>query len=192
MPTLIHEIKYLIWVVEELKVYLLSDHLYWPSGVRLSSTNSLLNQITPGNILWANKTLEIKSSAGCLSSADNMAYQAVYGKINSIWQEWRTAWEKKINKDLTARMRPWLVKIDEMDKMGGDLSGYYRTAVRDRVIIALLVKSLSGDDLSITEQINMYDNLLRERTQKHSFIWDQELISGYDKNEYWFLYCLPS
>ncbi|MEK6256197.1 MAG: hypothetical protein N2C13_02625 [Chloroflexota bacterium] len=191
MSTTNDDLTYLSWVAEELKAYLLSNELYWPSGARFSSGNTPSNPITPGNLLFAQTMLEIRLQAGELDSKNEAEFKEVSQQIDAIQQEWRSAWENKVSRDLQSRLRQWIDKLDEIGKMGGDLSAYYSSAVRERVLITLLADELSGDTFPEAELLAIQDQRLRKISSESEFVWEEKLEGGFDKTKHWYLYRHP-
>lgn len=153
----------------QLKDYLLSNDIFWNLGSD--------PQLTLGNLLLAEKSLQ---ASGQLPAED--ARQIAVHK-----KEWRTAWEKKAEKEFNSRLRLWSQYLAELGENPGRHGAHYRSDVRNRVLLELL----AGEAPGLSGHLTSLDSLLKKVTVSGDFVWDSSLGSGFPKTKFWFLYVKP-
>jgi hypothetical protein len=153
----------------QLKDYLLSNEIFWNLGSD--------PQMTLGNLLLAEKNLQ---AAGQLSAADAK-------QLSDDKKEWRTAWEKKAEKEFNSRLRLWGQYLSELGENPSRHAAHYRSDVRNRVLLELLASEASN----LSGQLSNFDSLLKKLTVSGDFVWDSSLESAYAKGKFWFLYVKP-
>jgi hypothetical protein len=150
----------------QLKDYLLSNEIFWNLGSD--------PQLTLGNLLLAEKSLQAN---GQLAAEDAR-------QINDYKKEWRTAWEKKAEKEFNSRLRLWGQYLDELGENPGRHGAHYRSDVRNRVLLELLASEAPG----LSGHLSNFDSLLKKLTVSGDFVWDSLLESTFPKGKFWFLY----
>jgi hypothetical protein len=158
--------RFLSDAIPQLKDYLLSNEIFWNLG------ND--PQMTLGNVLMAEANLD---AAGKLRAADKQA-------IADAKKEWRSAWEKKAEKEFASRLRQWMNYLRELGEKPSQHASYYGNEVRARVLLELLAGEASG----LASQLSAADSSLRSLTTSGDFVWGDALESAYPKAKYWFLY----
>lgn len=158
--------RFLSDAIPQLKSYLLSDDIYRSLGAD--------PQMTLGNVLMAEANLD---AAASLSATDKQA-------IAEAKKEWRTAWEKKAEREFAARLRQWMNYVSELGENASRHASYYRNEVRARALLELLAGEASG----LSSQLGAADSMLRSLTTSGDFVWDDALQGAYPKDKYWFLY----
>ena len=184
-------LNFISWGVEELKPYLLSNELYWPSGARYAMPGKPFTPLTPGNLLLSLKKVKALNVIGKLDSEDQATLESVSHRYQQTKQEWQSAWEKKVEHEFQSRLRLWIDKLDEMGRMGGDLRAYYARAVRERVILGLLAEDVDISNLPESATLQTQDDRLQKITVEDEFIWDRDLEQHLDSQNYWYLYRRP-
>jgi hypothetical protein len=150
----------------QLKAYLLSNEVFWNLGSD--------PQLTLGNLLLAEKSLQ---AAGQLPAEDAR-------QIADHKKDWRTAWEKKAEKEFNSRLRLWSQYLAELGDHPGRHGSHYRTDVRNRVLLELLAAEAPG----LSSHLTNLDSLLKKLTVSGDFVWDSDLESEFPKRKFWFLY----
>jgi hypothetical protein len=158
--------RFLSDAIPQLKDYLLSNELFWNLGSD--------PQMTLGNVLMAEANLD---AAGKLRAADKQA-------IAGAKKGWRSAWEKKAEKEFAARLRQWMNYVSELGEKPSQHASYYSNEVRARVLLELL----AGESSGLSSQLSAADSSLRSLTTSGDFVWSDALESAYPKGKYWFLY----
>jgi hypothetical protein len=158
--------RFLHDAIPQLKDYLLSNDIFWSLGSD--------PQMTLGNLLLAEKSLK---SSGQLPAED--AKQIAEHK-----KEWRTAWEKKAEKEFNSRLRQWGQYLAELGEHPSRHAAHYKSDVRLRVLLELLAGEVAG----LGDHLTNLDGLLKKHTVSGDFVWDADLESEFSKGKYWFLY----
>lgn len=161
--------RFLSAALEQLKQYLLSNEIFWNLGTD--------PQLTLGNLLLAEASLK---GAGKLSASDSKALAAQK-------KEWRSAWEKKAEKEFAARLRQWTEYLSELSENPSRHAAYYGTEVRTRALLELLAQESPGS----RGQLAAADSQLKALTINDNFVWEAEVKGAFPKSSYWFLYVKP-
>ncbi len=155
----------------ELEQYLSSEVLLW----RIKNTNLPL---TPGNLLLAMTRL-------CV--VDDLEINTVVDRLHQLIDMRRTAWEKKVSKELPMRLKQWGNQVDEILNEG-KLDASYVYQVRTRVIIDLLLEEKHYPDEQTRLALAGVDGKLNLIAEKGEFIWDEVLKDRFPDNRHPSLY----
>lgn len=150
----------------QLKDYLLSNDIFWNLG------ND--PQMTLGNLLLAKQSLD---ATGALSAEESK-------QLAENKKEWRTAWEKKAEKEFHSRLRQWTQYLAELGEHPSRHAAHYKSDVRLRVLLELLAAEAPG----LSHHLASLDTLLKRLTMSGDFVWDDSLKGAYPTGKYWFLY----
>jgi len=157
--------------VDELETYLLSeDVIRQLPGISISV----------GGILLANKRI----------SSANLEDQVFtdWKALEEIHSHWKTAWGNKCLLEMKMRLRQWGDFILGMASDKHESSSAYRHQVRNRVILQLLEESIPSQAEVFTESIKRKDAILQKYSVDNDFVWEEEVISGFPREKYWYLY----
>ncbi len=170
----------------ELKEYLLSPVLYWPIAVASTTREdrTTLPKLTPGNLYLSMEKCRVYDfPAGEKKEVEELLINLTI-RIN----EWQTAWRKKAEKEFQARIRQWGMFINDIKRDKGINRASFSYQVRDRVILQLLGDRLNlGGDIEI-QKIMAMDDTVRQLSKPGGFLWADEIIRGFPKNPFWYLY----
>ncbi len=150
----------------QLKDYLLSNEIFWNVGSG--------QQLTLGNLLLAKEFLE---GVGELPAADAK-------QLAALKKEWRSAWEKKVEKEFASRLRQWTNFLSELGEQRGPRTAYYATEARLRALLELL----AGEAPGLRGQLAAADSQLKALTESGGFIWGEEAKLAFPNSKYWFLW----
>lgn len=156
--------------LEQLKTYLQSDELFWPMDRD--------PQLTLGNLLLAAASLQAE---GSLRPAQASA-------LAEAKREWRKTWEKKIEREFTARLRQWTHYLAELANKPKQHALYYASEVRPRVLLQLLAAEVPGAQSKLQE----LDAALKPLVHPTDFLWDAKLADAFPAPDYWFLRVEPT
>jgi len=165
-----HSKDFLLTSIPDLERYLLSESLYWQERADLVP-------LTIGNLLFENKIV----SAYQQSEAREFARQ-----IELIRDEWRVHWDQKVLREIRNRLKLWAEFLDQSRKDDPVSIAYFRSSVRHRVIISLLLQE--KNDPEVMTNLRGLDLLVRGIKPKEGFIWDRGLCVVFPENEFWYLY----
>lgn len=176
-----YDFLYLQGGVELLEDYLLSGDLYRAINGAAPPGAPAFPSLTPSGLLLAQQRLASQSD---LSSSA----QAVLAEFNRLRAQWRTAWEKKVLKDLTARLTQWGAFLEEYRSQRAENAGRYAYEVRLRVMIDLLAQALPELPAEIQNRVTMLDTVLQANLQPGGFIWQPELQEAFPALRFAYLY----
>lgn len=152
--------------IPQLEDYLLSNEIFWNAGSG--------QQLTLGNVLLAKEYLE-----GIGEFNDPEAKQ-----LAAIKAEWRSAWEKKAEREFGARLRQWTQYLQELAEHPDRHASYYCTEVRVRMLLELLAQETP----SARSQLATTDSRLRGLSTAGDFVWGKGAEKAFSKSKYWFLW----
>ncbi len=164
--------------LEQLKDYLLSNEVFW--NVSLPANYP---QLTLGNLLLA--AAELQAANGSL--ATERQQRELLADLAGHKKEWRTAWERKAQKEFGSRLRQWAQYVDELAASDNRTPAHYKTDVRVRVLLELL----AAEAPALRGQLASPDARLKRLVADGDFIWDEEVKSAFPKSKYWFLWVKP-
>ncbi|MCW5876937.1 MAG: hypothetical protein KIS85_08665 [Anaerolineales bacterium] len=162
------QLRFLQDGLAELKDYLLSGELFWNIGGN--------QQLTVGNLLLAEAFLR---------GADQLPAEDAK-QLAALQKEWRSAWDKKANREFTSRLRQWTHYLRELGDRPPQHADYYPSEVRLRALLELLAQTAEH-----REQLAAADSVLRSLTAASDFVWGQAAAASFPSNKYWFLYRRP-
>lgn len=162
--------KLLTEAAVQLQDYLLSDELFWPLSGNLP-------RLTPGSLLLSLEFAKV-----------SFPYEAERFQLNFnlVRSKWKEAWIKKCDREILNRIRLWSQYLQEATGDSSYSMESYRTQVRGRVIVQLL---LSESNRTIeNKELQELENKLRRRLIPGEFIWDHIFENSFPSSNYWFLY----
>jgi hypothetical protein len=164
--------------IADLEQYLLSDSLYWQLPEPASG-----QRLTPGGLLMGLIQLEAMGEpvwqVGEITS--------VRSSLERIKLEHRSAWERKIHKEIGARLRLWKMYLEEYRQNPDEQAAYYSSEVKWRVLLQLLIKE-SPDPMVQTGLLPELDQMVKSNWLPGNFLWEPYLVNAFQQPEYWFLY----
>lgn len=155
----------------ELEQYLSSEVLLW----RIKNTNLPL---TPGNLLLAMTRL-------CV--VDDPEINTIVDRLHQLIDMRRTAWEKKVSKELPMRLKQWCNQVDEI-QIEGKLDASFVYQARTRVILDLLLAEKHYPDEKTRLALAGADGKLGLIAGQGEFIWDEVLKDRFPENRHPYLY----
>lgn len=172
--------------VEELQAYLLSNELYWQmTPLKQDRQVGRLLSLTPGNLMLS----IIKVKHYPWSEPETGEAQALLRRLEGEIARWRSAWRKKIEREMAARLKQWQDYLAESstDKALID----YPFKVRSRAIL----DCFEGVDGQLAPAqatlLFMLDERLKGMTREAAFIWEPEVANGFAPGVFWYLYRAP-
>ena len=192
MSGIAYELRYLHAAVDELKVYLLSEKLFWHTGVVVyNPSETPYPQLTLGNLALYCTRVEAKLASAPLEAASAAEVQRVIREIETLHQKWRTAWENKAAHEFVSRFRQWRIYIDEIKKNPEKHAIFYSSEVRVRVLLELLKDQLGPEPPEELALLPQVDARLQAIFKSGEFLWEDDLKASFDPERYWFLYRHP-
>lgn len=184
MPSAIYDLGYLEAAVDLLREYLLSDEVYWQLNASSPSGEPAYPSLTLGGLLIA----QARTRARTLTSHQQAQFTRLVQKIDQLKTKWRSAWEKKSEKEFLARLNLWRDFLDEYRRAPEENADRYAYEVNRRVMLQLLEKEIDQIPQSESFLLSGLDGILAGLLTTGEFIWDEELASGFPRGEYPYLY----
>ncbi len=155
----------------ELEEYLSSEVILW-------RIRGLDLPLTPGNLLLAMKRLSV---------VEDKQLALIIDGILRLIDTRRTAWEKKVSKEIPIRLNQWGNLVEEIQRYGS-LDASYGYQVRARVILELLLAEQHYPDQPTRHALEGVDVSLSLITGSGEFIWDEILKDCFQEDAYPYLY----
>ncbi len=192
MSAIAYEMRFLQAARDELKVYLLSENLFWNTGIVVNHPDETpYPQLTLGNLALYKQRVEAKRKCTPLEASVNAEANKVFQEIESLHQQWRTAWEQKAAREFVSRFRQWRIYVDEVKDDPEKNAVFYSSEVRVRVLLELLKDQLGAEPPAELDLLPQLDTRLRALFEPGDFLWEDDLTPGFDPDIYWFLYGQP-
>lgn len=123
-----------------------------------------------------------------LASVQPPGFTSLDAHMTTLRSRWRVNWETKAAQELPERVRLWSNALGELLSDQESARRAYPREVRMRVMIQLLADELSTIPQAVQAEVNAMDATLRAVFHPGEFCWDMELVAGFQKEKYWFLY----
>jgi hypothetical protein len=172
--------------VHELKEYLLSPTLFWPlslPGLNRDEQTSI-PKLTPGNLYLCLRKLDAYDFAPDLM----VGIKDIEKNILLMLNDWQSSWKKKAKLEFPIRINLWESYLKELKRNPTLNMGSFSYQVRNRIILDLLEEKLKVANYDELVNIRFLDESLKNLITDSDFIWEYDLISGFPKNPYWYLY----
>lgn len=184
---LTQDLKRIEMMVGEMRSYLGSEILFWPT------TYAGLTTITLGNYLMhQNRLLALRGTALDALAQDRL--DVAVARFDRLLYHNTEEFKQKIGRELEARLRQWREYVQQMAR-GEIKANCYEAEVECRVIIEDIFQKLSiltcYPEPHISEEIEQLDFNLRQFWQSGKFIWPVEWQPAYPQAIYWWLYGQP-
>ncbi len=184
MPTFEYDYGYLQAGLQELEGYLLSNDIYWPTGVSSPPGEPEYPQITLGGLLLAHARL--------LAHAANSAQQASLAdatiKLEKLRTQWRTAWSHKAGREFHARLNLWRDFLEDIRTNPEEHIDRYNYEVSRRTMLDLLKNEAASIPRAELDLLDVLDKVLRAILQSGPFVWDPVLQGAFPAEKHWYLY----
>ena len=183
MPSLQYNLGYLQACVSDLEAYLLSKTLFWSLGGTIGS----YPRFTLGGLLLALRL----SQAANLTPQQKDDLQKCEAILNASRSRWQVAWGRKSQLEFLSRLRQWQNYVNDLIKDPEDQVPYYASEIRLRVFISLLYPEIEKPEEEYLGLLDGLDNTLRLVFIPGDFIWDENLVDGFPRETFWFLWGMP-
>jgi hypothetical protein len=101
--------------------------------------------------------------------------------------EHHSAWERKIHKEIAARLQLWKMYLEEYRLNPEEHGVYYSREVNWRVLLQLLLKESSEPNIQ-SEVLSALDKMVKSNWLPGEFLWEPYLVNAFQQPEFWFLY----
>ena len=171
---------------DHLEAYLLSNELYWQmTPAKQDRGVGNLISLTPGNLMIS--LIKIKHFPW--REAEQTTFEPLLKRVDDEISKWRSAWRKKVERELNARLKQWQDYLAEVGT--DDALVDYSFKVRNRAIL----DCFDPRDVSLTPAQNsllfLLDDRLKRLTVTGGFVWEPEVEGGFKPDVFWYLYRQP-
>lgn len=175
---------YLQAALGELEDYLLSQDLFWQLKGAITPDRTTFPQLTVGTLLLSLNCIRASQN----SFPDEARLIRLENELQTVKAQWRFAWNMKVGREFTSRLRQWGNYLGELMLDPEEYSPYYGFEVRWRVVLELLKDEIDEIDPENLELLLTMDSSHRQFLNTGKFIWEEELIPGFDQQKYWYLW----
>jgi hypothetical protein len=162
----------------DLEAYLLSDSLYWQLPGPATR-----QRLTPGGLLMG--LIQLESMGEPTWQAGQII--SIQARIDNVKLEHHSAWERKIHKEIAARLQLWKMYLEEYRLNPEEHGVYYSREVNWRVLLQLLLKESSEPNIQ-SEVLSALDKMVKSNWLPGEFLWEPYLVNAFQQPEFWFLY----
>lgn len=178
------DLGYLQAGVNVLERYLLSSEIYWTIGRKSPPGEKTYPQLTLGGLYLSIARLRSKQ----LSSRNLASFTSLEQEFDEVRRNWKVAWERKATHEFHARLFLWRDFIEEYRARPRNNSDRYAYEVSRRVMLELLSQDAVQVPPVEIELLNGLDKFLKSIFIPGQFVWDEELVNGFPRPTYWYLY----
>jgi hypothetical protein len=174
-------------MASEMDEYLRSQTLFWPM------MKGNLPRLTIGGYL--SRQHRLLALRDLLDASEQDRLETAIGKFEDSLVEKVVRFEERANEELRARLRQWGEYLKELHDRSLGMGDFYSSHVQTRAMLSSLVMKLQEQpyvlDQQVLEQLDVYDNVLRNFWKPGAFIWPDGWQPAYPTAEYWWLYGQP-
>lgn len=177
-------------MANELQDYLLGDEVYYTLVVVTSQGEERI-QSSCGDLLA--RLHKLAGQSKLLSPAQRDELSSIHRRIDATTKTMEVRYHGLIIREVRARLNSLQWYLDDCDEDRRQCRVQYPFEIRNRQRIDELVKVL-GDKQppEIQAETAAIDRRLREATVSADFVWDKRVKEVYPREEYWYLYVLPT
>lgn len=177
-------------MANELQDYLLGDEVYRTLVVVTFQGEERI-QSSCGDLLA--RLHKLAGQSKLLSPAQQDELTSIHRRIDATTKIMQDRYYALILREVRARLNSLNWYLDDCDEDRRQCRVQYPFEIRNRQRIHEMVKSL-GDKLpsDVQAEIAAVDSRLHEGTGAADFVWDSRVKDVYPRQEYWYLYVLPT
>lgn len=186
MVSIEYDLRFYRSALTVLEKYLLSEDLYWPPPDLTPEREPPYQAMTLGSLLLSRKRLEGRNTT--------QVQQAEITRLDFdrdiISTRWRTAWQKKAEVEVRARINQWRNFIVDYREQPIAHADRLFTEARSRVMIELLMLDLPTEEFpnSYRDALLGLDSALKLRWKSGEFGWSSEIQHSFPEEPFWYLY----
>lgn len=184
MASVEYDLTYLREGLAVLQDYLLSNDLYWTIHASPPAGTPPFPSLTPGGMVLAHHCLAGRSLTGN-KVAD---FSSLDEEFRRLRDHWRTAWERKVARDLRARLNQWRNFLEDYRQDSANNADRFGYEIRLRVMIDLLVVEAPAEQKETEEALLALDGILLVKLIPGNFVWERELERAFPSKPFWYLY----
>lgn len=177
-------------MTNELQDYLLGDEVYHTLIVVTAQGEERI-QSSCGDLLARLRKLDGQNKL--LSQAQRDELVSIRRRMEATTKAMQSRYHALIQREMHARLNSLSWYLDDCEEDPRQCRVQYPFEIRNRQRIAEMAKVL-GDALpsDIQTETAAIDRRLRDMTVSAEFVWDRRVKDVYPREEYWYLYALPT
>lgn len=177
-------------MANELQDYLLGDEVYHTLVVITFQGEERI-QSSCGDLLA--RLHKLAGQSKLLSQAQQDELTSIHRRIDATLQTMQSRYFALMLREERARLNSLEWFLDDCDEDRRQCRTQYPFEIRNRQRIAEMVKALGDKQpADIQAEIAALDSRLREIIAPADFVWDSRVKDVYPRDEYWYLYVLPT
>ncbi|RLT42753.1 MAG: hypothetical protein DWI57_05260 [Chloroflexi bacterium] len=177
-------------MANELQDYLLGEEVYYTLLVVTSQGEERI-QSSCGDLLA--RLHKLAGQSKLLPPAQLDELSSIHRRIDATTKTMQARFLALILREVRARLNSLQWYLDDCDEDRRQCRVQFPFEIRNRQRIAELVKALGDKQpTDIQAEIAATDRRLRETTVSADFVWDKRVKEVYPREEYWYLYVLPT
>ncbi len=148
-----------------------------------------LPKLTLGGLLM--RLHRLSAVSDLLSPQQQSAIQKARQELDKVRQEWPTAYEKKLQRELKVRLTALEQFLAECGESARGCAENYPSNIEKRVIAEALRDELEARNAlppDLKSGLSAVDSKMRRYVKPGEFIWDKRLEPAYPRDKYGFLY----
>ena len=187
MPSVIYDLEYITAGGESLETFLVTKSLFWPIHRSAPAGEPTFPRLTLGGLLLSIARLESRQ----LPFTESHQFDVLKMGLNNIRTSRSNAWERKAKREFQSRLRQWQQFLTEIMQNPETFIVHYESEVRIRVLLDLLGTDTRSCYDNVSDQVDQLDLLLRSVFQAGKFIWEDEISTGFNPTQFWYLWGKP-
>ena len=188
MATAEYDLRYIREALKILEGYLLSKEIYWSFPVNPPPGEAAYPALTLGGILLCAARLSAQRDGGFLLPAQSVEWHELNAQVDVQRTHWHTAWSQKAERSFQARLTQWSNFLEDYQQEPESHAQRYAYEVRLRVMLDLLAAATAQLSTAQQNQLRSLDLILHHSLQPGAFVWDEQLLAGFPKSRFWYLY----
>lgn len=177
-------------MANEMQDYLLGEDVYRTLVVTTNQGEERV-QSSCGDLLARLHRLDSENHR--LTQAQRDELTAIKRRISAGTGPMRARYSGLIQREIRARVNSLKWYLDDCQEDTRACRVQYPFEIRNRQRVAELLKALDDETPNdIRAEVEAVDRRLREATAGAAFVWDKRVQDVYPKEEYWYLYALPT
>ncbi len=173
----------------DLKAHLLGGTIYWTLNSQPTTTHLLPKGTLGGLLLRLHRLNALRDALD--GGQEDRLYRAAQAVEENL-AAWRTQAEEKAIREAKARLRAWVVYLEECEADPARYHGEYPTQVEGRTVLELLLGFATDAIEDVRAPVEDADRLLRKISAPADFVWAPEMQAAFPPEPFWWLYVRPT
>ncbi|MBX3002062.1 MAG: hypothetical protein KF893_26290 [Caldilineaceae bacterium] len=177
-------------MAHEFQNYILGDSVYRTLTIRMGRGDEQI-QSSGGDLLARLHKLEAQRHQ--LTPDQQREFAELRRQLDDLMSDFHSRFHSLLERETKARLNSLKWFLDECQEDRRQCRIQYPFEIRNRQRIAEIWKLLSENPpQGLRGQIDAIDRRIRGISVPTDFVWDEQVRAIYPREEYWYLYVLPS